>query len=490
MKINRFPWRHFITAVVLLALPAVVQAQFTYITNYTTATGYSIAITGYNGPGGMVVIPNVISGYAVTSIGNGAFSQCIGLTGIAISDSVTSIGSDAFYRCGSLTNVTIPARVTEIGEEAFSQCTNLTSVIISNAQPYLAVSIGTSAFMGCSGLTSVFLGNFVTNIGDLAFANCTALNAIYYGGSPPPYDGTPFNGDPNVAIYYPPGTTDWGATYDGVPAVAQTPMYDFSYSASNGSGTITRYLGPGAAVIIPPFINGYPVTSIGNGSFAQGPYIPTSVTIPNTVTNIGINAFQDAFNLTNVTIPDSVTTIGMSAFSGSSLTAITIPTSVTTIGQVAFYGCPNLTTVTIAGSATSIGPYAFAFCSSLTSAWFPGNAPPAGTNVFSGDSSAIVYYLPGTSGWTNTFRRAPTALWYQPQPTVLAFETSFGVQNNQFGFTISWATNASVIVQASTNLANPTWIPVATNVLNNGTNYFSDPQWTNYPDRFYRVGAP
>jgi hypothetical protein len=72
----------------------------------------------------------------------------------------------------------------------------------------------------------------------------------------------------------------------------------------------------------------------------------------------------------------------------------------------------------------------------------------------------------------------------------LNFEPSFGIHSNQFGFTISWATNASIVVQACTNLVNQSWIPVATNALSSGTNYFSDPQWTNYPSRFYRISRP
>jgi hypothetical protein len=43
------------------------------------------------------------------------------------------------------------------------------------------------------------------------------------------------------------------------------------------------------------------------------------------------------------------------------------------------------------------------------------------------------------------------------------------------------------LVQATTNLANPVWTPLATNPLVGGMNYFSDPKWTNYPRRFYRV---
>jgi hypothetical protein len=35
-----------------------------------------------------------------------------------------------------------------------------------------------------------------------------------------------------------------------------------------------------------------------------------------------------------------------------------------------------------------------------------------------------------------------------------------------------------------TALADPIWTPIFTNALSNGTSYFSDPEWTNYPARF------
>lgn len=70
---------------------------------------------------------------------------------------------------------------------------------------------------------------------------------------------------------------------------------------------------------------------------------------------------------------------------------------------------------------------------------------------------------------------------------ILNYGPSLGAQTNRFGFTISWATNASVVVEASTSLNNPKWSPVQTNALNGGTFYFSDPEWTNYLSRFYRV---
>jgi hypothetical protein len=95
--------------------------------------------------------------------------------------------------------------------------------------------------------------------------------------------------------------------------------------------------------------------------------------------------------------------------------------------------------------------------------------------------------LPGTTGWGAMFDGLPTAPWFLPNPVILNSEPSFGVGANGFGFTISWATNASVVVEAATNLANPVWLPVSANTLTSGTNYFSDPQWTNYPMRFYRA---
>ncbi len=56
-------------------------------------------------------------------------------------------------------------------------------------------------------------------------------------------------------------------------------------------------------------------------------------------------------------------------------------------------------------------------------------------------------------------------------------------------FIVAWATNASVVVEAAMNVANTTWILLQTNSLTGGWTFFSDPHWTNYPRRFYRVRA-
>ena len=115
----------------------------------------------------------------VMSIGEYAFSGCIGLTSVTIPDSVTSIANCAFWCCTGLTSVTIPDRVKSIGNYAFSGCTGLTSVTI----PDSVTSIGDRAFYGCTGLTSVTIPDSVTSIGNYAFYNCKNLTIYGKEGS-------------------------------------------------------------------------------------------------------------------------------------------------------------------------------------------------------------------------------------------------------------------------------------------------------------------
>ena len=158
----------------------------------------------------------------------------------------------------------------------------------------------------------------------------------------------------------------------------------------------------------------------------------------------------------------------------------------TTIGSYTFNNCQGVATVTIPAGVTSIGNQAFGWCSDLAQIYFRGNAPAIGSDVFVADNNATAYYLPGAAGW-DSFPYSPTILW---NPAVLTGDPTFGVRTNQFGFTVSVTNTLVVVVEGCTNLSNPEWQPLQTNTLTSGSFYFSDPLWTNYPSRFYRLCMP
>ena len=113
-------------------------------------------------------------------------------------------------------------------------------------------------------------------------------------------------------------------------------------------------------------------------------------------TSIGSYAFAFCNSLTSVTIPDSVTSIGYQAFNESSLTSVTMPDSVTSIGSYAFQNCSGLTSVTIPSSVTSIGDEAFYGCSNLTTVTVQPTTPPTMSyGVF--PSNVTTIYVPSAS---------------------------------------------------------------------------------------------
>jgi hypothetical protein len=268
-------------------------------------------------------------------------------------------------------------------------------------------------------------------------------------------------------------------------SIAELPAQDFTYTNTNGTITITGYTGPGGNVTIPSIIDGLPVTSIGSYAFQWFTNL-TGVSIPDSVTNIedgdlwkggGAGTFWFCAGLTNVAIGKGVMHIGMGAFERcSGLTRAAIPDSVTSIGDFAFHFCTSLSTVTIGKGVTKVGNslgYVFAQCSNLVAVYFQGDEPffsyfPefGSLTSFVDDNDATLYYLPGARGWaTPTVEGRPAVLW---NPTVLTNDGSFGVKQNRFGFNITGTAGIPIVIEATTNLAAQSWVPLQSGTLTNG----------------------
>ena len=164
--------------------------------------------------------------------------------------------------------------------------------------------------------------------------------------------------------------------------VSYSPMSDFEYrNSSLGGIEILKYIGKEKIVNVPAEIDGKNVVKIGNGAFMRSEV--TSVTIPDSVIEMGSNVFYSCIELTSINIPNGVKEIGAMAFdSCAALKSIKIPDSVTTIGKHAFSGCALLTSIEIPSSVTRIGDRAFYSCTGLTSVIIQNGVEEVGVMTF------------------------------------------------------------------------------------------------------------
>jgi len=90
------------------------------------------------------------------------------------------------------------------------------------------------------------------------------------------------------------------------------------------------------------------------------------ITLPNTVTEIGIGAFSLCSSLLSITVPDSVTRIREAAFLGcTGLIDVSLGNGVKNIDNTVFMSCTGIKSITIPENVTGIGKYVFIGCENL-----------------------------------------------------------------------------------------------------------------------------
>ena len=224
-----------------------------------------------------IVIPETIGRYRVTAIDTYAFVNRKTLTNVSLPNSVTSIGMGAFYGCQRLAEVSIPNGITNIG-------------------PY--------AFYGCSGLTSITLPETLTDIGAHAFDNCEGLTTATL---------------PTSAIHALPSANIISVVVNGGTSIVANAFRNFKSLTS---------------ITISPSVQ-----SVGEGAF-EGCNMITHATIPACVTSA-----IPKTRLTRVVINGGTHIEEKAFYYSSALTSVTLPQSLTSIGNQAFASCYKLVEV-------------------------------------------------------------------------------------------------------------------------------------------------
>lgn len=345
----------------------------------------------------------------ITSIGEGAFSECYGLKSFHIPENITSIPKDMLYYCEALEGkLEIPEKVTSIGESAFYECAGFTEISALSSQ---LQSIGAGAFYQCSGIggklvipdqitrleSSVFagmgieslvLGAGVSYIGRYVTEDCANLKTITFRSQTPPdfvYEWEIFNSPSNLeTVYIPQGTYESYLSVIGnyLPEgvrVIEEGAGDFVISGS----VLTAYNGNDAEVEIPAGI-----TEIGSNAFMRNTSLE-KVIFCDGITKIGNSAFAGCSNLREIINTEDLETIGDYGFSNCEVLSGDVLRSpaLHTIGNYAFMNCDSLGGDTgelpLGESLISIGTSAFQECSGFTSVSIPDGITRIEPSVFS-----------------------------------------------------------------------------------------------------------
>ena len=392
-------------------------------------------------------------GNSVTEIGGNAFYHCYGLTGeLTIPNSVQTIGIGVFIDCAFTGTLTIGTGVTSMDRSAFRRCLGITEVHWNAINcTYAGDSWDYSIFNECSSLTTLVFADNVETIPDYTFCQCSALtgnlnlpNSLTSIGGCAFYGCSSLTGNlviPDAVTYIGWEAFNGCSGLDGmltignaVSEISEMAFYNTGLTILNYQAANCTYVGSydyGNSSVFYNFTTvsfGDNVESLPSGAFRNCEYLTGTLTLPNSLTTIGEQAFYNCYGLEGIVMGNSVETIGNEAFRncGGMRGELTLPETLLSVGTYAFAGCNeisvvnynavncetmgnssqnvfadclSLTQIRIGANVESIPNYAFKPCFLVADMSVAATVPPTiGPSTFGTVSRSIPVHVPVGSG--------------------------------------------------------------------------------------------
>ena len=268
-------------------------------------------------------------------------------TSYAVPQSVTQLVYGAFLGASALQSVTLPATLKSIPASGFQGCTSLKSIAI----PAGVESLEYSAFLNCKALADVSLPSSLQGIEPRAFCGCASLKTVKLPDNLTRLGWASFANSGLEEVFVPASVsclTREGGAWGGTAFIDCTALKQITVSPDNPTYEAESTM----------------LMKKETGELLQYALASpeTELTIPDTVTDIGSSAFQNADLLKTVTIPGTVKTVKLGAFYDcDALKNVVLSEGVESIEGCAFVGCDSLQSIWIPRSVTGISRTAFDF---------------------------------------------------------------------------------------------------------------------------------